>query len=108
MAGLKRPVSSKQSLAKSFPESSCREDEALEVLAYYHANGNRDNPLVQFEFQEIRAAINDEKAQARSNWFDLFRTPANRRRMRIVLAIAVFSQWSGSGLMYVLLLTVTG
>ncbi|TFK59966.1 hexose transporter [Pluteus cervinus] len=71
-----------------------REKEALEVLGYYHGNGNQDDPLVQFEFEEIRTAIHEEQIQARTSWFDLFRTPGNRKRMRIVLAIAVFSQWS--------------
>lgn len=77
------------------------EQEALDTLGYYHANGNNDDPLVQFEFQEIKASIEEEKIQNQTNWFDLFRTPGNRRRMRVILAIAVFSQWSGNGLMSV-------
>jgi Sugar (and other) transporter len=28
----------------------------------------------------------------------LFTTPGNRKRMRIILALAFFSQWSGNGL----------
>ena len=70
-----------------------REKEALEVLGYYHGNGNQDDPLVQFEFEEIRTAIHEEQIQARTSWFDLFRTPGNRKRMRIIIAISVFSQW---------------
>ncbi|KAI5120581.1 hypothetical protein M0805_002531 [Coniferiporia weirii] len=75
-----------------------REAEALQILAYYHANGNTADPLVQFEFQEIKAAIDAEKLQKQTGWLQLVRTPGNRRRMRIIVAIAFFSQWSGNGL----------
>lgn len=37
--------------------SKGREAEGLRTLAYYHADGNDQDPLVQFEFEEIRAAI---------------------------------------------------
>lgn len=75
-----------------------REQEALRILAYYHANGNEQDPLVQFEFDEIRTAIDGEKVQKQTGWLQLFATPGNRRRMRIIIAIAFFSQWSGNGL----------
>ncbi|EMD33849.1 hypothetical protein CERSUDRAFT_117379 [Gelatoporia subvermispora B] len=75
-----------------------RDAEALRILAYYHANGNAEDPLVQFEFQEIKAAIDAEQLQKQTGWLTLFRTPGNRRRLRIIVAIAFFSQWSGNGL----------
>jgi hypothetical protein len=34
-----------------------RDDEALKILAYYHADSNIDDPLVRFEYEEIKAAI---------------------------------------------------
>ncbi|KAI0056386.1 hexose transporter [Artomyces pyxidatus] len=80
--------------------SKGREEEALETLAYYHASGNRDDPLVQFEYAEIRAALAEEKIQDQAGWLDLFRTSGMRKRMRIIIAIAFFSQWSGNGLVY--------
>ena len=58
----------------------------------------RNDPLVQYEFEEIKAAIAEEKLQNMTGWLDLVRTPGNRKRMRIVIAIAFFSQWSGNGL----------
>jgi hypothetical protein len=70
----------------------------LEILAYYHARGDRGDPLVRFEYEEICTAIQNEKLQDKRSWLDLIRTPGNRRRMRIAIAIAIFSQWSGSGL----------
>jgi len=79
--------------------SKGREDEALQVLAYYHADGNALDPLVQYEFQEIKAAIEFDRTVAENvGWKSLIATPGNRKRMRIIIAIAFFSQWSGNGL----------
>ncbi len=56
-------------------------------------------PLVQYEFEEIKAAIAlDRDVAANVGWSALFATPGNRRRMRIIIALAFFSQWSGNGL----------
>ncbi|KAF8962002.1 hexose transporter [Flammula alnicola] len=79
--------------------SKGREQEALQVLAYYHAKGNEKDPLVEYEYQEIKTTIQlDREVQANVGWLTLFKTPGNRRRMRIIIAIAFFSQWSGNGL----------
>lgn len=37
--------------------SKGREAEALKILAYYHADGDETDPLVLFEFNEIRTGI---------------------------------------------------
>ncbi|KAF8155844.1 hexose transporter [Crassisporium funariophilum] len=79
--------------------SKGRDDQALKTLAYYHADGNEQDPLVQYEFQEIKAAINlDKDVAAKVGWKTLFATPGNRKRMNIIIALAFFSQWSGNGL----------
>ncbi|KZP22350.1 hypothetical protein FIBSPDRAFT_952964 [Athelia psychrophila] len=86
--------------------SKGREAQALKTLAHYHANGDNQDPLVQYEFAEIKAALALEPAVANvtdikgmwKDWASLFATAGNRRRMRIILALAVFSQWSGNGL----------
>ncbi|KZS92516.1 hexose transporter [Sistotremastrum niveocremeum HHB9708] len=76
-----------------------REQEALETLAYYHANGNKEDPLVVYQMEEIKTAIRLEReVNDNVGWTTLFRTPGNRRRFRVILAIAFFSQWSGNGL----------
>jgi len=77
--------------------SKGREAQALKTLAYYHSNGNEQDPLVEFEFREIKAAIDFERS-SKMRWISLFTTPGNRKRMRIIIALAVFSQWSGNGL----------
>ncbi|KAF8551822.1 hexose transporter [Imleria badia] len=79
--------------------SKGREAEALKTLAYYHADGNEQDPVVQFEFNEIKAALEfDRTVAANIGWKSLIATPGNRKRMRIIIAIAFFSQWSGNGL----------
>ena len=37
--------------------SKGKEAEALRTLAYYHADGDETDPLVLYEFEEIKAAI---------------------------------------------------
>ncbi|KAF8633809.1 hypothetical protein AX15_001250 [Amanita polypyramis BW_CC] len=79
--------------------SKGKEAEALQTLAYYHADGNEQDPLVQYEFEEIKSAMaTDRETNTGVGWLTLFKTPGNRKRMRIVLALAFFSQWSGNGL----------
>lgn len=79
--------------------SKGRDEEALNILAYYHANGNADDPLVQFEFKEIKEAIElDRQIAVNVGYKSLFMTRGNRKRLRIIVAIAFFSQWSGNGL----------
>ncbi|KZV62742.1 hexose transporter [Peniophora sp. CONT] len=76
-----------------------REPEALQTLAYYHADGDDTDPLVLYEFEEIKAAINIDRDIAQNvGWKSLFTTTGNRKRLRIIVAIAWFSQWSGNGL----------
>ncbi|KAF8887527.1 hexose transporter [Infundibulicybe gibba] len=79
--------------------SKGKEAAALKTLAYYHADGNDQDPLVRYEFEEIKAAIEfDRTVAANVGWKALFSTPGNRKRMRIIVALAFFSQWSGNGL----------
>ncbi|KAG9223600.1 hypothetical protein CCMSSC00406_0009231 [Pleurotus cornucopiae] len=79
--------------------SKGRDDQAIKTLAYYHADGNINDPLVQYEYHEIRNAIDfDRTVAANVGWKALVATPGNRKRMRIIIALAFFSQWSGNGL----------
>ncbi|KDQ15950.1 hypothetical protein BOTBODRAFT_130708 [Botryobasidium botryosum FD-172 SS1] len=74
--------------------SKGKDTEAIRILAKYHANGNELDPLVQFEYNEIREAMAIEREIAReSTYLSLLSTPGNRRRMRIICALGLFSQW---------------
>ncbi|KAJ6546213.1 general substrate transporter [Mycena vulgaris] len=76
-----------------------KEAEALKILAYYHADGDENDALVRYEFEEIRAAMEfDRTVAANVGWRSLISTPGNLKRVRIIIAIAFFSQWSGNGL----------
>ncbi|KAF6754460.1 hexose transporter [Ephemerocybe angulata] len=76
------------------------EGRAAQILAKFHANnGDERDPLVVFEMAQIRHAIRlEEKVNKSTTYLSLFSTPGNRRRMMLIMAIAVFSQWSGNGL----------
>lgn len=37
--------------------SKGREEQGLKILAYYHADGNAQDPMVQYEYEEIKAAL---------------------------------------------------
>ena len=72
-----------------------QESEATRILARFHATGHDErDPLVMFEMAQIRHALKVEKQAARElSWRVLIATPGNRKRMRLVVALAVFSQW---------------
>jgi len=71
----------------------------MEVLAYYHADSNANHPLVRYEFNEIKAAIEyDRTVTANVGYKAFISSPGNLKRLRIIVAIAFFSQWSGNGL----------
>ncbi|KAG1798105.1 general substrate transporter [Suillus plorans] len=76
------------------------ESQAARVLARCHANGGDErNPLVAFELAQIRHALNLEREYASGkSYLRCFSTPGNRQRMFTIIWIAVFSQWSGNGL----------
>ncbi|KAJ4477179.1 hypothetical protein J3R30DRAFT_3291440 [Lentinula aciculospora] len=76
------------------------EGQAARVLTKYHANGGSEHDaLVVFELAQIRHAIRMEQAINKStSYLSLFATQGNRKRMKIIIAIAIFSQWSGNGL----------
>ncbi|CAE6472985.1 unnamed protein product [Rhizoctonia solani] len=79
--------------------SQNRDAEAIEILGKYHANGNTSDPLVVLEYQEIREALILEKEIAGEvSYLTLFKSVGNLKRMRIIIALGFFSQWSGNGL----------
>ncbi|KAE9369215.1 general substrate transporter [Stipitochalara longipes BDJ] len=78
--------------------SKDRQDEAIEVMAKYHANGNINDEVIMFEFAEIKEALKEEKINSKGRYLDLFNTPGNRRRIFICLCCGFFSQMSGTSL----------
>jgi len=76
-----------------------RTEDALQMLGKYHADGNIDDPLVQFEFEEIKETIRLEfLAKESSSFADFIRTKGNRYRLMLIISLGLFSQWSGNAL----------
>jgi MFS family permease len=79
--------------------SKNRHQEALRILARYHANGDVDDQLVQFEYQEICSALELEKEVAKSTgWSTFFATKGNRHRLLICILVGCMIQWAGNGI----------
>lgn len=75
-----------------------RHEEAFEIFAYYHGEGDRDDEFVQLEYSEVRAAIALDKDMGQTSYVDFFKTRGNRKRIAIITALGLFSQLSGNGL----------
>jgi len=97
------PESPRWLISKGFDE------QAIQTICYYHANGDESDPLVQFEYQEIKQAIQlDQEINQTTTYKSLFTTPGNRRRMLAIIPYSFFSQWSGNGILsYYLNLALT-
>ncbi|KAI9735938.1 MAG: hypothetical protein M1834_001404 [Cirrosporium novae-zelandiae] len=71
--------------------------EALEMLARFHANGDIDDPLVRYEFDEITETLEAEKC-GENGWSSFFKTKGNFHRFIICVACGVMIQWAGNGI----------
>lgn len=76
-----------------------RHEEALQILGRYHANGNTQDPTVQFEYLEIKETLALEmEAKKSSSYLDFVKTRGNRYRLIVLISLGVFSQWSGNAI----------
>ncbi|KAG4430182.1 hypothetical protein IFR05_014341 [Cadophora sp. M221] len=75
-----------------------RSEQALTVLAELHANGDKEDPLVKLEMREINAAIERELSRNNASFLDFLRTPGNRRRLIVLVALACSLNWMGNGI----------
>ncbi|KAM3065960.1 hypothetical protein ACMFMF_010583 [Clarireedia jacksonii] len=67
--------------------SKGREEAALDVLAKYHANGDREDEVVRFEFREIVGTIEMEMAAKKTRWRELVRGRGNLWRAGIMIML---------------------
>lgn len=74
-----------------------RREQALAMLAKYHANGVMDDPLVQWELAEMEAALAQERHNHQVSYIDFFKTSGNRRRLMVLISLSVGSNWVGNG-----------
>ncbi|PPQ96346.1 hypothetical protein CVT26_005030 [Gymnopilus dilepis] len=78
--------------------SKGRHDEALAILAKYHAEGNAESEFVKAEYIQIETTLELEKEHSKIGWLELFRTSGMRRRILIGSFLGLVTQWSGNGL----------
>jgi hypothetical protein len=74
-----------------------KDEQALQVLAKFHANGRTDDELVVHEMHEIKASLAAEEINKQTSYLDFFRTPANRRRLFVICVISFGTNWVGNG-----------
>ena len=78
--------------------SKGRGDEAYAILVKYHAEGDENSDFVKAEYTQIEKTLEAELKTAQMNRKDLFSTPGMRKRVVIASFLALFTKWSGSGL----------
>lgn len=72
-----------------------RNEEALQVLADLHANGNRDEPAVRAEYEEIRVVVEFERGVRPPSYFSLLFGKQYRRRTALGMGLQFMQQISG-------------
>ncbi|KAH8111386.1 general substrate transporter [Phellopilus nigrolimitatus] len=87
-----------------FPESPRwlvdhgHEEDALEILADLHGKGDKDNALVQLEFEEIKQQVHFEKTEGAKSYVDLLK-PGVLRRVFLGSSLQMWSQLTGMNIM---------
>lgn len=77
-----------------------REDEALQFLIEYHGNGNPNDELVHFEFQEMKSAIKQEQVAKAESWSHILKHRSNRLRLGLASLMVFCTNLSGSSIIY--------
>lgn len=75
-----------------------RNEEAADILAKFHAGGDKEATIVTYQMREIEATITAEKeATASASYAEMVKTPGNRHRLFISVTLGIFAQWAGNG-----------
>jgi hypothetical protein len=73
-----------------------KEAQALAVIAYTHANGDRSSPTAATGFAKLQATREYEKRFSTERSYQMiFKTPLVRKRLVLALSVAVFAASTG-------------
>ena len=75
-----------------------RDEEARAILTKWHAGGDADSPLVDFEMEQISTQIHTAEENAATSYLEFFRTRGNRHRLFILIMVSFMWQCSGNQL----------
>lgn len=74
--------------------SNDRIEEARTLLEEWHAGGDKNSALVNYEMLEITNTLKSEKdAHDSASYAEMFKTPGNRHRLFISVSLGIFVQW---------------
>ncbi|KAJ5773929.1 hypothetical protein N7457_008825 [Penicillium paradoxum] len=76
--------------------SKGRKEEALAILGKYHANGDADDELVQYEYGQICSTITAEITNT-TTWSTFFSSKGNMHRLAICVLVGLMQEWAGNG-----------
>jgi hypothetical protein len=73
-----------------------RLDEALEIVALTHADGDATSPIVLVQYQEIVDTLTFEREAGETlSMSQIVKTPSSRKRVLLALSVAIFTACSG-------------
>ncbi|WRT66776.1 uncharacterized protein IL334_003739 [Kwoniella shivajii] len=75
-----------------------KEEEARAFFVKYHGNGNEDDELVAFEWEEMKATIALENAHQRYSWAQVLKIPGNKHRLGLAALMTFMPQLNGSNI----------
>lgn len=77
-----------------------RESEAFDFFVEYHGNGDREDELVRFEFEEVKAALALEKEAKSAKWRNIVRDKSSLHRLALAALMTFMTSMSGSSIIY--------
>ncbi|KAF9234365.1 general substrate transporter [Melanogaster broomeanus] len=78
--------------------SKGRGAEAHAILVKYHAEGDEISEFVKAEYTQIKKTLEVELKNTEMSWKEVLYTPGMRKRVIIGSFLALFTWWSGGGL----------